>query len=79
MQRRKVLLIGWESADWKVINSLVEEGKIPNLAKWIEGGASGILTTLQLTLSPTLGTSIVTGKRSYKYGIYGFSEHEGDL
>jgi hypothetical protein len=38
----KVLLIGWDAADWKVIMPLVDAGKMPNLARLII--ASGLRT-----------------------------------
>lgn len=72
--RRRVLLIGWDAADWKVIHPLVDAGKMPHLASLIEGGICGNLATLQPVLSPMLWTSIATGKRPYKHGIHGFSE-----
>jgi tetratricopeptide (TPR) repeat protein len=71
---RKVLLIGWDAADWKVIMPLIDAGKMPNLAKLIEQGICGNIATLQPVLSPMLWTSIATGKRAYKHGIHGFSE-----
>lgn len=71
---RKVLLVGWDAADWKVIMPLIDEGKMPNLARFLEEGICGNLATLQPVLSPMLWTSIATGKRAYKHGIHGFSE-----
>ncbi len=71
---RRVLLIGWDAADWKVIMPLVDAGKMPNLARLIKQGICGNLATLQPALSPMLWTSIATGKRPYKHGIHGFSE-----
>ena len=73
-KKKKVLLIGWDAADWKVINPLIEQGKMPNLANLIDNGTSGNIATLKPALSPTLWTSIATGKRPYKHGIHGFSE-----
>ena len=73
-QPRKVLLIGWDAADWKVIMPLIDAGKMPNLARLIEEGICGNVATLQPVLSPMLWTSIATGKRAYKHGIHGFSE-----
>jgi len=32
----KVLLIGWDAADWKVINPLMEEGLMSSLQSFIE-------------------------------------------
>jgi tetratricopeptide (TPR) repeat protein len=71
---RKVLLIGWDAADWKVIHPLLDAGKMPHLARFLEQGVMGNIATLQPALSPTLWTSIATGKRPYKHGILGFSE-----
>lgn len=70
----KVLLIGWDAADWKVIRPLIDAGKMPNLARMLEAGVNGNMATLQPCLSPMLWTSIATGKRAYKHGVHGFSE-----
>jgi tetratricopeptide (TPR) repeat protein len=71
---QKVILVGWDAADWKVIMPLIDAGKMPNLARLIQQGICGNIATLQPVLSPMLWTSIATGKRAYKHGIYGFSE-----
>lgn len=70
----KVLLIGWDAADWKVIHPLLDAGLMPSLQKLIEGGVMGKMATLDPPLSPMLWTSIATGKRPYKHGIHGFTE-----
>jgi predicted AlkP superfamily phosphohydrolase/phosphomutase/tetratricopeptide (TPR) repeat protein len=71
---RKVLLVGWDSADWKAINPLLDAGKMPHLEQLINGGVIGNLATLYPVLSPMLWTSIGTGKRPMKHGIHGFAE-----
>ena len=38
MKRRKVLLVGWDAADWKVINPLMDAGKMPNVQRLVENG-----------------------------------------
>ncbi len=70
----KVLLIGWDGADWKIINKLIDEGRMPNLEKLINNGVMGNLATLYPSLSPMLWTSIITGKRPYKHRVLGFIE-----
>ena len=74
MKKPKVLLIGWDGADWKFLTPLIDRGLMPNLQKLIEGGCMGKLATLDPPLSPTLWTSIATGKRPFKHGIHGFTE-----
>lgn len=71
---KKVLLLGWDAADWKVITPLMDAGKMPNLERLVSQGVMGNLSTLYPVLSPMLWTSIATGKRAHKHGIHGFSE-----
>lgn len=71
---RRVLLIGWDAADWKVIDPLVDAGKMPNLERMVNRGVMGNLATLYPDLSPMLWTSIATGKRPFKHGVCGFTE-----
>lgn len=75
---RKVLVIGWDAADWRVIRPMLAEDKLPNLKKFMAEGVSGNNATLHPPLSPMLWTSIATGKRPFKHGIHGFSEPTPD-
>ena len=76
--KKKVLFIGWDAADWKVISPLMDAGKMPHLQDLVERGAMGRCATLHPPLSPMLWTSIATGKRPFKHGIHGFSEPTPD-
>ncbi|MGA3347585.1 MAG: alkaline phosphatase family protein [Candidatus Sulfotelmatobacter sp.] len=71
---KKVLLIGWDAADWKIINPLLDQGLMPTLDDFINHGVIGNLATLRPILSPMLWNSIATGKRPDKHGILGFME-----
>ena len=71
---KKVLLIGWDAADWKVINPLLDQGLMPTLDNFINHGVMGNLATLHPILSPMLWNSIATAKRPEKHGILGFME-----
>lgn len=72
--KNKVLLIGWDAADWRLIHPLIRQGSMPNLAKLMQEGVSGNLMTLDPPLSPMLWTSIATGKYPHKHGVLGFVE-----
>jgi predicted AlkP superfamily phosphohydrolase/phosphomutase/tetratricopeptide (TPR) repeat protein len=74
----KFILIGWDAADWKILNPLLDAGMMPNLEKLISQGVIGNLATLDPAYSPMLWTSIATGKRPYKHGILGFTEVSPD-
>jgi tetratricopeptide (TPR) repeat protein len=78
MPSRKVLLVGWDAADWKVISPLMDAGKMPNVQRLVKNGAAGQIATLHPPLSPMLWTSIATGKRPFKHGILGFTEPSPD-
>jgi tetratricopeptide (TPR) repeat protein len=47
---------------------------LPGVARLVESGVSGNLTTLEPQLSPMLWTSIATGKMAYHHGVPGFTE-----
>ena len=75
---KKLLLIGWDAADWQMIHPLLDAGRMPNLRRLVEHGVIGNLLTLQPMLSPILWTSIATGKRAYLHGVHGFVEPTPD-
>ncbi len=75
---RRVLILGWDAADWKIIRPLLERGEMPVLNHLIEHGVSGNLATLFPVISPILWNSIATGKRADKHGILGFIEPTPD-
>ncbi|HVN37468.1 MAG TPA: tetratricopeptide repeat protein [Myxococcota bacterium] len=71
--RPRAVVIGIDSADWRVIDPLVAEGRMPNLAKLRERGTSGPIQTLaELPISPVVWTSVATGKVPSKHGVTWF-------
>src|ERR1019366_6888292 len=78
MVARRVLLIGWDAADWKVIHPLMDAGKMPNVQRLVKHGSAWQIATLHPPLSPMLWTSIATGKRPFRHGIHGFTEPAPD-
>ena len=75
---KRVLLLGWDAADWKVAQPLLDGGEMPHLQRLIERGVSGRIATLQPALSPMLWTSVATGKHGDQHGILGFLEPTPD-
>ena len=71
---KKLLLVGWDAADWKVINPLLDSGQLPALERLVNRGVIGNITTLDPPLSPMLWTSIATGMTADKHGILNFTE-----
>ncbi len=75
---KRVLLLGWDAADWQILHPLLDRGEMPVLQSLIEHGVSGRLATLHPVISPILWNSIATGKRADKHGILGFIEPAPD-
>ena len=78
MPDTKVLLVGWDAADWKVIRPLMAAGRMPNVSRLVSAGCTAPIATLQPSFSPMLWTSIATGKRPFNHGIHGFMEPRAD-
>ena len=71
---KKVLLIGWDAADWKLIWPLIAKGQMPALKKLMEKGVYGNMGTMNPPYSPMLWSSVATGKTPDKHGVLGFIE-----
>lgn len=75
---QKVLVVGWDGADWLMIRPLLAQGKLPNLARLVAGGASGELRAEPPLLSPLLWTTIATGRPVTEHGIADFLVKDPD-
>ena len=71
---KKLLIVGWDAADWIMIDALFAQGRMPNLKRLVDAGARSDLATLEPKLSPILWSSIATGKTADKHGILNFVE-----
>ncbi len=79
MKKNKLLLIGWDAADWKIIGPMLSKGELPALQRLIKNGVYGNMSTMNPAFSPMLWTSVATGKTPDKHGILGFIEIAPDL
>jgi predicted AlkP superfamily phosphohydrolase/phosphomutase/Flp pilus assembly protein TadD len=75
---RRLLLVGWEAADWKLLHPLLDAGELPALHRLVENGASGTLLSVQPVVSAMLWTSVATGKRAWQHGVCHSSEMSAD-
>ncbi|QNK77032.1 alkaline phosphatase family protein [Winogradskyella sp. PAMC22761] len=78
-KKSKVLLIGWDAADWKIIGPLLAKGQMPSLKKLIDKGVYGNMATMNPPYSPMLWSTVATGKTPDKHGVLGFLELMPDL
>ena len=70
--RRRVLLVGIDGAAPRIVRPLLEQGRLPHLARVAEEGLFMRLLSFKPLLSPRIWTSIATGKTTAKHGIPGF-------
>lgn len=74
----KLLIVGWDAADWRIIDQLFAHKAMPTLQRLVESGARANLASLEPRLSPLLWTTIATGKTADKHGILNFVEPDAD-
>lgn len=70
-KRARVVLVGWDGADWKLLDPLLKEGRLPNLAALVANGRTWNLDTYQPMASPLIWTTIATGRSPLDHGVTG--------
>ena len=66
----RVLVFGLDSAPLAWVQKWAAEGRIPNLKRLMDRGATGILRTVNPPLSPAAWSSFATGMLPGKHGVF---------
>ena len=74
----RLLILGWDGADWDLIDPLLDSGTMPNLTGLLARGCRAPLASLEPRLSPLLWTTAVTGVTPDRHGILNFVEPSPD-
>ena len=74
--RHRVLIVGLDGATFDVILPMIEQRRLPVLARLLESGAWGELLSTLPPLSPIAWSSFLTGKNPGRHGVFGFEEIE---
>jgi predicted AlkP superfamily phosphohydrolase/phosphomutase len=69
----KILIVGIDGADWRMVRPLIAAGELPHLQRLMDGGISGPLWSLKPIISPVIWTTIATGKGPDKHGVLDFT------
>lgn len=72
----RVLLIGWDGADWRILDPMLEAGILPNLASLIHRGARGTLMSTVPNHSWSAWPSFLTGMDPSNHGVYDIFERD---
>jgi predicted AlkP superfamily phosphohydrolase/phosphomutase len=70
----RVLLIGWDGADWRILDPLLERGDLPNLQALIDRGRRDVLRSTVPTHSWAAWPSFLTGVDPADHGVYDILE-----
>jgi len=74
MYIKKILVIGFDGAAWKLIESWSKQGKLKNFEKIMNEGVYGKLKSTIPPISPPAWASMITGVNPGKHGVFDFFE-----
>ena len=75
---RRVVLLGWEGADWRILQPLIEAGRMPHLARLVASGVAAEPVAPHPLIPPMAWTSAVTGLAPEDHGVLGWNEPRPD-
>src|SRR5438477_12492503 len=73
----RVVLIGWDGADWRILDPMLEDGILPNLASLISRGGKATLKSTLPTHSWAAWPSFLTGVDPADHGVFDILEARG--
>ncbi len=68
----KVVFVGLDGADWRVIRPMVEKGELPTFARLQREGTGGDLATIHDSNSAVIWASIYSGETPERHGVLDF-------
>lgn len=72
----RLTVIGLDSATFDVIDPLLAEGELPNLARLFATGSRGVLRSTTHPLTPQAWATMVTGVNAGRHGLCDFTERD---
>src|SRR5271169_5248427 len=69
-----LFVVGWDGADWKLLDPLMQRGLLPNLSALLARGRTWNLETVNPMISPLIWTTLATGRSPVDHGIADFQE-----
>lgn len=71
--RDPILLIGIDGADWRIMQPLLAQGRLPHLRRLIDEGVSAPLASIEPLISPVIWTTIGTGRGPDRHDVLDFT------
>jgi len=69
----RVIVVGLDAADWQLLDGYCADGTMPNLARLVQEGRSGVLRAFLPRLSPLIWTTMMTGTSPLQHRILDFT------
>ena len=76
--RSPLYVIGWDGADWSLLDPLLSQGRLPNLARLIARGRTARLASFEPMASPLIWTTLATGLTPLDHGVSDFVEYDDE-
>ncbi|MCI0492458.1 MAG: alkaline phosphatase family protein [Planctomycetes bacterium] len=74
----QVLIVGLDGATFDLMLPWIEEGRLPHLARLLQGGSHSRLESTIPPITPCAWSSFMTGKNPGKHGLFDFVEPDLD-
>jgi len=75
----RVVLIGVDGGSWNLLEPRIAAGELPNLAALLARGVGADLETVEPVISPTVWSSIATGRVPDAHGVRSFAATARDI
>ncbi len=67
---KRVWVVGWDGATWRILQPLMETGQLPNLANLVRRSAWGNLQSTRPPVTATAWSSFMTGLTPGRHGLF---------
>jgi predicted AlkP superfamily phosphohydrolase/phosphomutase len=74
--RKRVLVLGLDGADWRILDPLISEGRLPALGQLVDAGAAAPLVSTIPPLTAPAWTSFLLGAGPGSHGVLDFIERD---
>ena len=72
----RILVVGWDGADWDILDPLLAAGELPHLARLIERGRRGVSRSCTPSHSWAAWPTFLTGRDPAGHGVFDILEHQ---
>ena len=69
-------MVGWDGADWDILDPLLAAGELPHLARLIERGRRGVSRSCTPSHSWAAWPTFLTGRDPAGHGVFDILEHQ---